>query len=87
MPQRIRDFVVAALALAAVFFALTLIDERVPEYMKGLSSDIANGRVIQPGTQFGDLVATVVATPALDNFYVVAMLAVGVALFLLMLRT
>ena len=87
MPQRIRDFAVAVLALAAVFTGLALIDERVPEYVRGLSADIANGRAVAPGSPLGNVFASMAANPALDNYFVVAMVAVGVALFLLMLRT
>lgn len=87
MPQRIRDFGVAALALAAVIAVLALIDERVPAYMKNVATDISNGRFIQPGSEIGNVVATVSANPALDNFFVAAMLAVGVVLLVLMVRT
>src|SRR5687768_6696839 len=87
MPQRIRDFGVAVLVLAAMFTGLALIDERVPEYLRSLGADIANGRAVQPGTPLGNVFASMAANPALDNYFIVAMVAVGVALFLLMLRT
>jgi hypothetical protein len=87
MPQRIRDFAVAALALAAVFTALALIDERVPAHMRDLVSNAASGRLIEPGSDLGNAVATVAANPALDNVFVVAMVAVGVVLLFLMVRT
>ena len=87
MPQRIRDFGVAAVALGAAFTALAFIDERVPTYMRELATDAANGRLIRPGSDIGNLVASVSANPALDNVYVFAMLAAGVVLFVLRVRT
>ncbi|MGH7336034.1 MAG: hypothetical protein ACREI7_00530 [Myxococcota bacterium] len=87
MPQRIRDYGVAALALAAVFAALTYIDERVPAHVTESISDVAHGRWVEPGSAVGNLLASVAANPALDNFFVVALLAAGVVLVVLMVRT
>lgn len=87
MPQRIRDFGVAALAAAAVFIALAMIDDRVPEYLRALASDVASGRAFQAGSQIGNALATLTANPALDNIFVMAMLATGVLLVLLLVRT
>ena len=87
MPQRIRDFGVAALALGAVFVALALIDERVPAYLQGVSADVANGRAVQPGSPLGNVVGTLLASPAADNYFAIAMVGVGAVLLLLMLRT
>jgi hypothetical protein len=87
MPQRIRDYCVAALALGAALAALTLIDERVPEYLQDRVADIADGRFLKPGTPVGNLVAGVVVNGALDNIFVMAMLAVAVVLLILMVRT
>jgi hypothetical protein len=86
MPQRIRDFGVAVLALAAVFIALALIDERVPEYVRGLSADITNGRAFQPGAPLGAITAVMYGA-AFDNAFAVAMAVAGVVLLLLMVRT
>jgi hypothetical protein len=87
MPQRIRDFGLAALALGAVFTALALIDERVPEYVKGVGTDVANGRATAPGSLFGNALESLSTNPALDNYFVFAMVAVGAVLLLLMVRT
>jgi hypothetical protein len=87
MPQRIRDYCVAALALAAAFAALTLIDERVPEYMHDRITDVSAGRVFHSGTPVGNLVQAVVVNGAIDNVFVMAMLAVAVVLLILMVRT
>ena len=87
MPQRIRDFGVAALALGAVFTALALIDERVPAYLRDLSADVANGRAVQAGTPVGNVMVTLLTSPAADNYFAIAMVAAGAVLLLLMLRT
>jgi hypothetical protein len=87
MPQRIRDFGLAALALVAAFAALTLIDERVPEYIGDRLTALAEGRAFKAGTPVGNLMATVAANTAVDNVFVMAMLAVAVVLLILMVRT
>ena len=87
MPQRIRDFGVAALAITAVIAALAFIDERVPEYLRDLSTDVVDGRALQAGSPLGNVFTTLTANPALENIFVIAMVAVGAVLFLLMLRT
>ena len=87
MPQRIRDFGVAALALSAVFLALVLIDERVTTYLRGVGADVANGRAFQAGSPLGNALEMLSANAALDNYFVVAMVAVGAVLLLLMVKT
>jgi hypothetical protein len=87
MPQRIRDCCVAALALGAAFYALSLIDERVPEYMRDRVTDISAGRFFHAGTPVGNLVSTIVANGAVDNIFVMAMVAVAAVLLILMVRT
>jgi hypothetical protein len=86
MPQRIRDFGVAALALGAVFTALTLIDRRVPMQVTESISSVANGRAFSTGA-LGSFVMSVSANPALDNLFVVALLAAGIVLLVFMVRT
>lgn len=87
MPQRIRDYGIAALALAAVFAALSRIDPRVPNRVAQAFSDAVHGRWEQLGTPFGSVVRAVAASPALDNAFVAALLAAGVILVFLMVRT
>ena len=86
MPQRIRDFGVAAVALGAVFAAITLIDRRVPMQVTESISGVVNGRAFETGA-LGNLVASVSANPALDNLFVVALLAAGIVLMVFMVRT
>jgi hypothetical protein len=87
MPQRIRDFGVAALAIAALFVALTRVDQRVPSHVSQTIGDVASGRWASPGSPLGNLLMTVAASPALDNVFVLALLAAGVVLVFLMVRT
>lgn len=87
MPQRIRDFGVAALALGAVFAALTRIDERVPGEVAHAFAQVSSGAWLDAGSPVGNLVSTLSATPALDNVLVVGFLAAGVVLVILMVRT
>ena len=87
MPQRIRDYGVAALVLAAVFAALTRIDERVPARVTETMSDVANGRWTGPGTPVGALMFDLTASPALGNYFVLALLAASVVLVVLMVKT
>jgi len=87
MPQRIRDYGVAALVLAAVFAALTRIDQRVPAHLTETVSDVANGRWSAAGTPFGNLLLDLTANPALGNYFVLALLAASVVLVVLMVRT
>lgn len=87
MPQRFRDFGVAALAIVAVFVALTRIDGRVPGELTHAFGQLVNGRWIQPSSPVGSVWASVSANPALDNLIVVAFLAAGVVLVILMVRT
>jgi hypothetical protein len=87
MPQRIRDYGVAALALGAVFAALTRIDQRVPAHVSAAMSDVAHGRIGEPGTPIGNVLLSLTSSPVLGDGFVLAMLATGVVLLLLMFRT
>ena len=87
MPQRIRDYGVAALALGAVFVALTRIDQRVPAHVGAAMRDVAHGRIGEPGTPIGNVVLSLTSSPVFGDGFVLALLATGVVLFVLMLRT
>ena len=87
MLQRIRDFTVAVLVLAAAFAVVTVIDERVPQMLKDTVADVTSGAIVRPGTELGNVVAAMSANPAFGNYIVVAMLGAAVVLFLLMVRT
>ena len=87
MPQRIRDYGVAALALVAVVAALAGFDDRVPGRISDAMSDVASGRFATPGSPVGNLMASVAASPAVDNVFVAALLVTAVVLLFLMVRT
>ena len=87
MPRRIRDLCLAALALAAAFAALTRIDDRVPARVAQGVKEIASGTWHDPGSPVGNVIADLAASPALDNVFMAAMLAAGVVLVFLMVRT
>lgn len=87
MPQRIRDYGVAAFALVAVFAALACLDDRVPGRISDAWSDLASGRMTAPGSPVGNLMASVAASPAVDNVFVAALLVTAVVLLFLMVRT
>ena len=86
MPQRIRDYGVAALALVAVFAALAGFDDRVPGRMTQALSDVASGQWIAPGTPVGNFMLSAAASPAVDNVFVAALLVTAVVLLFLMVR-
>jgi hypothetical protein len=87
MPQRIRDYGVAAIGLVAVFGALSAFDKRVPERIGDAMADVASGRWMAHGSPIGNLVASVGASPAVDNVFVAALLVTAVVLLFLMVRT
>lgn len=87
MPQRIRDYGVAALALGVVFAALSGLDGRVPARLNQAFDDLVSGRFVDPGSPLGAMMADVAINPALDNYFVMGLLAAGVVLVLLMVRT
>ena len=87
MPQRIRDYGVAALVLAALFAALAGMDDRVPGRISDAMSDLTSGRWMAPGSPVGSLMASVAASPAVDNVFVAALLVTAVVLLFLMVRT
>ena len=87
MPQRIRDYGVAAVALGVTVAALTSLDHRVPGRIAQTIKDLANGHWLAPASPIGDLVVSVSASPAVTNASVVALLAAAVVLVFLMVRT
>jgi hypothetical protein len=87
MPQRIRDYGVAALVLAALFAVLARVDDRVPGRAAQAIADVANGHWIAHGSPVGDLMMSISASPAVTNGFVAALLAAGVVLVFLMVRT
>ena len=87
MPQRIRDYGVAALALAILFVVLTRVDERVPLRMLQALANAADGEWIAPGSAMGDLMFSVTANPGTGNIFALGLLVAAVVLLFLMVRT
>jgi hypothetical protein len=87
MPRRIRDYGVAALAMAALFAALTSLDRRVPQQLTTAMESVTSGRWTAPGSPLGNVMMEVASNPVMDNYFVLGMLAAGVVLVLLMVRT
>lgn len=87
MPQRIRDYGVAALVLGLLLGVLTRIDQRVPDRVMQAASDVVNGRWKAPDTPLGSFLVDAASNPALDNMFVLALLAASVVLVFLMVRT
>jgi hypothetical protein len=87
MPQRIRDFGVAVVALVAVFAALSAMDARVPGRLSQALADAGNGELTAPGTALGDLAMALAASPAAGNVIVAAFVGAALVLTLLMIRT
>lgn len=87
MPQRIRDYGVAALVLVALFAALARMDDRVPGRISDAMADFTSGRWTAPGSPVGNLMASVAASPAVDNVFVAALLVTAVVLLFLMVKT
>jgi hypothetical protein len=87
MPQRIRDYGVAALALVVVLAALVGLDDRVPAHLRQAMSDVASGAWTAPGSPIGNVMMSVAASPAVDNAFVAALLVSAAVLLFLMVRT
>lgn len=87
MPRRIRDYGVAILAVGALFLALTRIDDRVPGHVAQMVADAWQGRWTAPGGELGDVLIRAVGSSALDNVFLVALMAAAALLVLLMVRT
>ena len=87
MPQRIRDYGVAAIALGVVLAALSALDGRVPARLTQAMEDVTSGRFLNPGSPIGNALASVSINPALDNYFVGGLVAAGLVLFVLMVRT
>jgi len=85
MPQRIRDFGLAALALAALFVVLTGIDNRVPAQLTQAVTATAGGNWREMGP-IGMFLMEVSADPTLRDGFVVAMVVSAAVLLVLMVK-
>ena len=60
---------------------------RIDYSVAQMADDAWHGRWTQPGSEVGDLLMWAAASPALDNMFLVALMAAAALLILLMVRT
>jgi hypothetical protein len=87
MPRRIRDLALAALGAALLVGALAVVDQRVPGEMAGMARGVSSGQWHARGSVVGDLVANVTGSSVANDTFLFAMVAAGVVLVVLMVRT
>jgi hypothetical protein len=87
MPRRIRDLALAAFGAALLIGALALIDQRVPREMAGVAREVSAGQWHGRGSAIDNLVSDIVGSPVANDMFLFAMVAAGVVLLILMLRT
>ena len=87
MPRKIRDLVLAALGVALVVGALALMDERVPNELARMAEGISSGQWHAPGSVVSNLLKDVNDSPVANDVFLFSMVAAGVVLFVLMVRT
>jgi hypothetical protein len=87
MPRRIRDLALAAIGAALLIGALALVDQRVPGEMAGMARDVSSGQWRGRGSVIDNLVTDVIGSPVANDTFLFAMVAAGVVLVILMVRT
>jgi hypothetical protein len=87
MPRRIRDLALAVLGAALLLGALALMDQRVPAEVAEMARDVSSGQWHGTGSVIDDLVADVIGSPVANDTFLFAMVAAGVVLVILMVRT
>ena len=87
MPRRIRDLALAALGAALLVGALALIDQRVPAHIAGLARDVSAGQWHARGSMVDHLVASATGSYVANDVFLFSMVAAGVVLVFLMVRT
>ena len=87
MPRRIRDLALAVLGAALLLGALALIDQRVPAQVAGVARDMSSGEWHARGSVINTLVADVAGSPVANDVFLFSMVAAGVVLVILMVRT
>ena len=87
MPRRIRDLALAALGAALLVGALALVDQRVPAQVAGVARDVTSGQWHARGSVLDQLVADVTGSAVANDFFLFSMVAAGVVLVILMVRT
>ena len=87
MPRRIRDLAVAALGAALLVGALALIDPRVPAQVAGVARDLSSGRWHARGSAVDNIVTEMAGSSVANDVFLFSMVAAGVVLVILMVRT
>ena len=87
MPRRIRDLALAALGAALLVGALALVDQRVPAQVAGVARHVTSGEWRAPGSVVDRLVADVTGSYVANDIFLLSMVAAGVVLVILMVRT
>jgi hypothetical protein len=87
MRRRIRDLALAALGAALFLGALALVDQRVPGQVAGLARDVSSGQWHERGSTASHLIADVTGSAVANDVFLFSMVAAGVVLVILMVRT
>jgi hypothetical protein len=87
MPRRIRDLALAAMAAALLVGALGLIDRRLPAEVAGAARSVSSGQWREPGSAVDTALTAVEASPVANDVFLFSMVAAGVVLVILMVRT
>jgi hypothetical protein len=87
MPRRIRDLVLAALGAALLVGALALVDQRVPAQVASIARDLSSGQWHARGSAVDNLVADMAGSSVANDVFLFSMVAAGIVLVILMVRT
>jgi hypothetical protein len=87
MPRRIRDLALAALGAALLVGVLGLIDRRVPSEVAGAARSVSSGQWRESGSAVDTLLSALTNGPVADDLFLFSMVAAGVVLVILMVRT
>jgi hypothetical protein len=87
MPRKIRDLALAAFGVALLVGALGLIDRRVPEEVQGFARNVSTGQWRAPGSMVDTVLTDITGSAVANDIFLFGMVAAGVVLVILMLRT
>jgi hypothetical protein len=87
MPRRIRDLALAALGAALLVGGLALIDKRVPAQVAGVARDVSAGEWHARGSVLDHLVTDLTGSAVANDLFLFSMVAAGIVLVILMVRT
>jgi hypothetical protein len=87
MPRRIRDLALAALGAALLLGALALVDRRVPAQVASAARAVSAGEWRARGSVVDILLTDIAGSPVANDVFLFSMVAAGVVLVILMVRT